>query len=86
MGLELDAISSAVIGGTLLTGGVGSVFGAMIGVLIQGLIQTVVTYQNLNTWWTKVTIAGLLCLFIIIQRMMAVNTTRLKQNFTNNPA
>ncbi len=73
IGMELDAISSAVIGGTLLTGGVGSIFGAAIGVLIQGLIQTVVTYQNLNTWWTKVTVAALLCLFIIIQRAMSVN-------------
>lgn len=54
MGLELDAISSAVIGGTLLTGGVGTVIGSLVGVLIQGIIQTIVTYQNLNTWWTKV--------------------------------
>ncbi|MDA3812544.1 MAG: sugar ABC transporter permease YjfF [Spirochaetaceae bacterium] len=80
VGLELDAISSAVIGGTLLTGGVGSVFGATIGVLIQGLIQTVVTYQNLNTWWTKVTVAALLCGFIIFQRFMTINTARVKQN------
>jgi len=80
VGLELDAISSAVIGGTLLTGGVGSVFGATVGVLIQGLIQTVVTYQNLNTWWTKVTVAALLCLFIIFQRFMTLNSARIKQN------
>jgi len=54
MGLELNAISSAVIGGTLLTGGVGTVIGSMVSVLIQGIIQAIVTYQNLNTWWTKV--------------------------------
>ena len=80
VGLEMDAISSAVIGGTLLTGGVGSVLGATIGVLIQGLIQTVVTYQNLNTWWTKVTVAALLCAFIIFQRFMTINAARVKQN------
>lgn len=80
VGLELEAISSAVIGGTLLTGGVGSVFGATIGVLIQGLIQTVVTYQNLNTWWTKVTVAALLCSFIIFQRFMTINAAQAKQN------
>lgn len=72
MGLEMDAISSAVIGGTLLTGGVGTVIGSMIGVLIQGIIQTIVTYQNLNTWWTKVTIAAILCFFILIQRVVAI--------------
>lgn len=80
MGLELDAISSAVIGGTLLTGGVGTVIGTTIGVLIQGIIQTIVTYQNLNTWWTKVTIAALLCTFIVIQRIIAIRTEKAKGN------
>jgi simple sugar transport system permease protein len=78
MGLELDAISSAVIGGTLLTGGVGTVIGSMFGVLIQGIIQTIVTYQNLNTWWTKVTIAALLCFFIVIQRIIAIRAEKKK--------
>lgn len=76
MGLELDAISSAVIGGTLLTGGVGTVIGSMVGVLIQGIIQTLVTYQNLNTWWTKVTVAAILCFFILIQRMIAIRAEK----------
>ena len=78
MGLELDAISSAVIGGTLLTGGVGTVIGTTIGVLIQGIIQTIVTYENLNTWWTKVTIAALLCVFIVIQRIISIRAEKLK--------
>lgn len=78
MGLELDAISSAVIGGTLLTGGVGTVAGTTIGVLIQGIIQTIVTYENLNTWWTKVTIAALLCIFIIIQRIISMKAEKKK--------
>ena len=60
-----------LIGGTLLTGGVGTVIGSMVGVLIQGIIQTIVTYQNLNTWWTKVTIAAILCFFIVIQSVLA---------------
>ncbi len=78
MGLELDAISSAVIGGTLLIGGVGTVIGSMVGVLIQGIIQTIVTYQNLNTWWTKVTIAAILCFFILIQRVIAIRAEKKK--------
>ncbi len=79
VGLELEAISSAVIGGALLTGGVGSVFGVTIGSLMQGLIQTIVTYQNLNAWWTKVAIALLLCFFIVIQKMIAVNTRKIRK-------
>lgn len=80
VGLELDAISSAVIGGTLLTGGVGSVIGSTIGVMIQGIIQSIVTYENLNTWWTKVTIALLLCVFIVIQRAIAISSEKVKKN------
>lgn len=80
MGLELDAISSAVIGGTLLTGGVGTVIGSLFGVLIQGIIQTIVTYQNLNTWWTKVTIAAILCFFILIQRLVAIRAEKKKNS------
>lgn len=78
MGMELDALSSAVIGGTLLSGGVGTVVGTMVGVMIQGIIQTIVTYQNLNTWWTKVTIAALLCFFIVIQRIIAIRAEKTK--------
>ncbi len=83
MGLELDALSSAVIGGTLLSGGVGTVAGTVVGVMIQGIIQTIVTYQNLNTWWTKVTIAALLCFFIVIQRIIAIRTDKLKGKTTD---
>lgn len=76
IGLELDAISSAVIGGTLLTGGVGTPIGSLFGVLIQGVIQNLVTYQNLNTWWTKVANAALLCIFIVIQRIIALRAEK----------
>ena len=69
VGLELDAIAAVVIGGTLLTGGVGFVPGTLMGVLILGLIQTLITFQgNLNTWWTKIAIGALLLLFIVLQK------------------
>src|SRR5439155_24200266 len=59
--LELDAIAAVVIGGTLLSGGVGYVFGTLIGVLILGLIQTIITFEGtLSSWWTKIAIGALL--------------------------
>ena len=71
-GLELDVITAVVIGGTLLTGGIGFVEGTLIGVLILGLIQTIITFQgNLSTWWTKVFIGILLCLFILLQKYLS---------------
>ncbi len=71
VGLELDAIASVVVGGTLLSGGVGYVFGTLIGVLIFGVIQTAITFENLNSWWTRVAIGLLLLLFILLQRLFA---------------
>jgi simple sugar transport system permease protein len=71
-GLELDVITAVVIGGTLLTGGVGYMEGTVIGVMILGLIQTIITFQgNLSTWWTKVFIGILLCVFILLQRYLS---------------
>ncbi len=69
-GLELEAIASVVIGGTMLTGGVGYVVGTVFGVLIQGLIQTIIMFQGtLNSWWTKIVIGLLTLLFIGMQSL-----------------
>lgn len=71
-GFEMEAIASSVIGGTLLTGGVGNVFGSLFGVLIKGTIEAFITFQGtLSSWWTKITIAALLCFFIILQSVFA---------------
>lgn len=72
MGLELDVIAAVVIGGTLLTGGRGSVFGTMIGVFILGTIQTIITFEGtLSSWWTRIVIGVLLFLFVGLQRGLA---------------
>jgi ribose/xylose/arabinose/galactoside ABC-type transport system permease subunit len=71
MGVELDAIAAVVIGGTLLTGGRGYVFGTLIGVLIMGLIQTYISFHGtLNSWWTKIVIGLLLLFFIALQKAL----------------
>lgn len=70
-GLEMDAIASAVIGGTLLSGGSGYVFGTLFGVLIQGLIQVIIMFQGtLSSWWTKIFVGILLFVFIVLQRLI----------------
>lgn len=72
LGLEMDAISSAVIGGTLLTGGVGNVFGSLVGVLINGTISTLVkTNGKLISSWSNIITAILLCFFIVLQSIFA---------------
>ena len=72
LGLEMDAISSAVIGGTLLTGGVGNVIGTFFGVLINGTISTLVkTNGKLLSSWSSIAVAALLCFFIVLQSIFA---------------
>jgi len=72
VGLELDVIAAVVIGGTLLSGGVGYVEGTLIGVLILGLIQTFITFQGtLSSWWTKIAVGVLLFVFILLQRYLS---------------
>ena len=71
-GLEMDAISSAVIGGTLLSGGVGTPIGTLFGVLIKGTISSLITTQGtLSSWWTRIILSVLLCFFIVIQSVIA---------------
>jgi ribose/xylose/arabinose/galactoside ABC-type transport system permease subunit len=72
-GTELDAIAAVVIGGTLLSGGYGYVAGALSGVLVLGTIQTLIAFDGtLSSWWTKIVIGGLLFVFCVVQRLMAM--------------
>ena len=71
VGVELDTIAAVVIGGTLLTGGAGFMFGTLMGLLIQGLIQTYITFDgNLSSWWTKIVTGFLLFAFIALQQTL----------------
>jgi simple sugar transport system permease protein len=73
LGMELDAIAAVVIGGTLLTGGSGFVFGTVLGILVLGLIQTIINFQgDLSSWWTKIVIGVLLFAFILLQRVIVL--------------
>ena len=81
-GFEMDAIAAAVIGGTLLTGGVGTVIGSLFGSLIKGIIETIITFQGtLSSWWTRIAIAALLCFFVILQSVFkSIREKRLAQS------
>lgn len=72
IGMELDAIASVVIGGTLLAGGYGFVLGTGAGVLVYGLIQVLIAREGLDSWWTKVFIGVVLLAFVILQRLISV--------------
>ncbi|SNY36869.1 galactofuranose ABC transporter, permease protein YjfF [Paractinoplanes atraurantiacus] len=69
-GTELDAIAAVVIGGVLLTGGSGYVLGTVLGVLVLGMINTIVNFASLNSWWARMAIGVLLFAFIVLQRLV----------------
>ena len=70
-GMEMNAIASSIIGGTMLTGGVGNIIGTLFGVLSLSTIQNIVNTAGLGeAWWTGITIASMLCLFLIIQSIV----------------
>ena len=69
-GMELDAIATVVIGGTLLTGGAGNLLGTVLGVLVYGIIQVLIMFQGtLNSWWTRIVIGFLVFVFCLLQRI-----------------
>lgn len=71
-GAELDIIAAVVIGGTLLTGGVGYVIGTFIGTLLPGVIHTYLTLDgSLTPWWIKIIIGALLLMFIGLQKLLS---------------
>lgn len=78
-GMEMDAIAACVIGGVLLTGGVGSAIEPMFGVLTTGVIQSLIMFQGtLNSWWTKIAVGMLLFTFMALQRLIIIRNERRK--------
>jgi len=76
VGMELDAIAAVVIGGTLLIGGSGYVWGTVLGVLTLGMIQSLISFDGtLSSWWTRIFIGALLFIFILLQRIISVRRT-----------
>ena len=79
-GFEMDAIASAVIGGTLLTGGVGNVIGTLFGVLSLNTIKRIVASLGFDeAWWSNITVAAMLCLFLVIQSIVLLRKKQSKQ-------
>ena len=77
MGMEMNAIASSIIGGTMLTGGVGNIIGTLFGVLSLSTIQNIVSSAGFDqAWWTGITIAAMLCLFLVIQSVVIARKTK----------
>ncbi|MCQ2612255.1 MAG: sugar ABC transporter permease YjfF [Treponemataceae bacterium] len=70
-GAEMNAIASSIIGGTMLTGGVGNIAGTLFGVLSLSTIKNIVTSLGLDdAWWTNITVAAMICIFLLVQSVV----------------
>ncbi|HEX3757232.1 MAG TPA: ABC transporter permease [Kofleriaceae bacterium] len=73
---EFEAVIAAVIGGSLLTGGYGSVIGACFGALIFGVVEIGITYTNLNAEWFRVFLGGMLLLAVLFNNHVRRRVTQ----------
>ncbi|MFI6503804.1 ABC transporter permease [Nonomuraea typhae] len=72
IGMELDVIAAVVIGGTLLTGGAGGVTGTVAGVLLLGVIQSLINQVgNLTSSLQQVVSGAFLALVVVAQRLLS---------------
>ena len=72
VGYEIDAISSSVIGGVMLTGGIGLPIGTLFGVLINALIERVVPLLGIvEASWPRIITSAFLFTFIVLQSLFA---------------
>ena len=75
---EFEAIIVAVIGGTLLTGGYGTVVGAVFGALIFGMTSQGIFIARWNTDWFRVFLGGLLLVAVIFNNFIRKRATEAK--------
>ena len=79
-GMEMNAIASSIIGGTLLTGGVGNVAGTFFGTMTLTTIKKIVVSSGLkDPWWQSITTGGMLCFFILLQSVVLSRRQKKKQ-------
>lgn len=78
-GAEMNAIASSIIGGTMLTGGVGNILGTFFGVLSLNTIKNIVSSLGLDeAWWTNITVAAMICLFLLVQSVVLLRKNKAK--------
>jgi len=66
VGIELDAIAAAVIGGTSLSGGIGTIWGTIIGALIIGVLNNGLDLLNVSAYWQTIVKGSIIVIAVII--------------------
>ena len=81
---EMDAIAASIIGGTLLTGGVGNIIGTFFGAMILATIQKIIALSPLNaSWWQEMASGAMLSFFILLQSVVLMRKNKAKNKTLN---
>lgn len=65
-GMEMDAITAVIVGGTSMSGGVGNILNTIVGSLIIGIIKNFMNLQNINSSFQDIVLGILICVAVII--------------------
>ena len=75
-GMELQVVAAAVVGGVALTGGVGTVFGAVLGGILMTTITAALPIWQINPFWQQAVVGVLILAAIGLDRVLALRTAR----------
>jgi ribose transport system permease protein len=70
--MTLNSITAAVIGGNAFSGGIGGVAGPIMGAMTLGLIQNIISFAHINTWWETLVKALIIVLALAIPGIIAL--------------
>jgi ribose transport system permease protein len=80
-GREFDAIAASVLGGTSLFGGVGNIFGAVIGALLIQMVQAGLVFNNVNLYLQPMVRAIIIFIAVFFDSLRERSMTRLRRRF-----
>lgn len=78
LGLELNAIAAAVIGGTNIAGGSGTVAGTVLGAVLMGVIANAMVLLRISAFWERVVVAALILVAVVVDHLARVRSLRLQ--------
>jgi ribose transport system permease protein len=68
LGYELDAIAAAVVGGTSLAGGIGTIFGTLVGALIIGVLNNALNLMDVSSYYQMIAKGAVILLAVLVDR------------------